>query len=241
VREDSAIQGLPIPSGGKHFPSTQWHLIRKAKDGTEGERKAAREQILWLYYAPVYRFFQRVLKVRRDDVTDVTQDYFKRFLEKDFLKGIRHEKSFRGFVKTTCRSHYQNWREKENLRKTASLVDEEGKAIDIPVSDAEIDRIADDEFGREYLQRAIQVTKERLESEGKGMSFRILEMRDLSGEDPAPKHKEIAKRLGIGLIEERNRLHEARVVFRAVLKELASAGAEDPKRELSDLGLDRYF
>ena len=100
----------------------------RGREGAGSQRKVALEDLFRLYYKPVYRFFQKALAIEGRHLDDVTQDFFTRFVEKDFLKSVAQEKSFRGFLKVACRRHYVNWRKAQQSAKrgggrTVSLQD----------------------------------------------------------------------------------------------------------------------
>lgn len=240
------MRGFPTPAGGNPWPDSPWSLIHKVREGSPEEKRALQDRLLLLYYKPVYRFFQRVLGLHEERLKDITQDFFTRFVEKDFLKNIHHEKSFRSFLKVACRRHYINWLDAERVRrapggkKVVSMEDDEGRTADVPMPEERTSEVIDQELRTDTVQRAVARLRERLVAEGKETYFRVFEARTrFDGEKPA-EYAAIAKELGLAVYDVRNYLSAARKAFRQVLMELAGETADDPKSELNELGLGGY-
>jgi RNA polymerase sigma-70 factor (ECF subfamily) len=100
VTEETAIGG-----DRASFLPTLWTLVLRAKDPGSPERGQALEQLIQLYWKPVYFFIRR----RGNDVEnakDLTQSFFAAFLERDFLKTVAPEKGkFRSFLQASV-SHF---------------------------------------------------------------------------------------------------------------------------------------
>lgn len=222
---DSSLRHLPSAPGP--WPSTPWSRLLKWPELPAADRKAALERITTLYYKPVYRFFQRVLGLHGDDLTNVTQDFFTRWIEKDFLKGLSYEKSFRAFLKVACRRHYVNWLEARRDRA-------------VPLADRDVAARVDEGFDEElktwYVDEARGRTRRRLLAEGKDDYVRVFEAR-LAGDEYAA----IAEKVGKRVYDVRNYLSKARAFFREELLALAAERADDPEAELRELGLARYL
>lgn len=240
---DSRHEGLPSATGG-HYPETSYSLIGKIKRASGREKQELLNQLITSYYEPIYRFFQRVLDVHGERLKDVTQDFFTRFVEKDFLKYFTYEKSFRNFLKVACRRHYINWLDAERVRKEPG-----GRKIlpmpdpnpDPPVSEERTSRMVDEELRQDYIRRSIQRLREALAAEGKEKYFRVFEMRTrFEGEKPTD-YETISQEVGVRVYDVRNYLSAARKKFREILVDLAFESSEDPKSELRDLGLAKYL
>lgn len=224
-----------LPSArSRRFPDTSWGLVERCRNGTDDDRKAAREQLVLLYWKPVYRFYQRALGIRGDRLEDLTQAFFARFLEKDFLRNLREHVSFRGFLKTACRRFLVNYTESQKRHEGVSRLDSDSR--EAPFDDARIDREIDAEFRRYYIEEALELTRMDLEKKGKEASFLVLRERTL-GEGEPPSYDAIAAKLGLTLIDVRHRLSEARRVFRRMIVRLARERSDAPEDELAELGL----
>lgn len=228
------LGAFPTPSGGQPWPVTVWQVVRRAQAGTDDDRAGAREYLLQIYYKPVHRFFERVLGLHDDRLDDVTQGFFARFIEKDFLKNITYQKSFRHFLQLACRRHYINWLEAERARW--------GRVV--PLEDLAEERssaLLDEELRRWYLEETVARLGRRLASDGKPLYFEIFQARVTFDGTRATPYDELARRFGIGVFDVRNHLTAARKAFREILGELAQERSKDPRGELQDLDLLKYL
>lgn len=240
----SHLKGLPSPPAGKFWPETVWDLVRAARDGAAEEREIARRELLTAYYKPVYRFFGRVLGAGADRVQDVTQDFFARFIEKDFLKGIRHEKSFQAFLKLACRRHYINWCEAERVRRGGSRavvpLDESGAPLAAPLAEEAFDGMLDAELRDELLNQALESTRTRLTASGREKAWAVFAAKTAPRDGEAADYASLARRFSISVYDVGNRLAAARKVFREALLDLARRRCGDPSEALAELGLQDW-
>lgn len=226
--------------GAEGWPSTPWTLVRAARAGEvlAGGGERARDRLVELYYVPVERFFRRTLRVPEADARDVTHELFARLLEREFLQGITHETSFRGFLKLACRRHCATWRAASAaaLARAGAIADD-GE----PLDDGAIDDAVDDELRRYYVAEAARRVAAELLAQGKPETLAIFEARTrLDGERPED-YASLAARFDLRVYDVRNRLTAARRLFRRALRALASERADDPRAELAELGLLRYL
>jgi len=222
-------------TSGRIWPSTIWSLIRQGREGAPEERKEARERLCRLYYKPVFSFFQKVLRVSVSDVEDVTQDFFTRFVERDFLQNITHEKSFRGFLKLACRRHFINWLESRR-----------SPGIEVPLEAAttspeRIDSMIDEEVRAWTLEEAVSRLRKELIRQGKELQFHIFEARAGLGGMAPTSYRELAAGFGISVYDTGNHLASARRLIRKFLLEVAAERSDDPSEELRAMGLQEFF
>ena len=218
---------------GKTWPSTPWTLLRGWRDLAAAPKGEALERLSRLYYKPVARFFERVLGVRGADRDDLTQDFFVRFLELDFPGRLRHEGSFRGFLKVAARRHCLSWREKHRARA--------GSLEGFDVAEQRLDAALDEELRRDLLEAAEARVRNALAAEGKDAYLKVLDARlrrDADGKPP--EYADIAREIGRGVFDVRNYLNRIRELFREALAALAAERSADPDRELDELGLGSF-
>ncbi len=228
------------------LPETPWTLLRRARDGDEPDRRAALDELLPLYYKPVRSFFGRVLRVDGQSLDDVTQDFFARFVEKEFVKSLRHEKSFRAFVKVCCRRHWINWLEAKRRAgprdaHVHGLHDRDGAPLDLAAADGELDELVDAEMLRITIDRALERLRETLTRQGKAVYLEVFLARTRFDDGPTRSYEAIAEQVGRSVYDVRNYLTHARKVFRRALLEVASQQSDRPRDELRELGLLRYL
>lgn len=229
----------PACRSGGGWPPTPWSLIRRARGGAGAERsRFALERLLEQYYAPVRRFFSRVLRVGDDGADDIAHDLIALLLERDFLESIRHETSFRGFLKVACRRHCASARiaEAASRRALRALPVRDG-ALD----DEALDGVVDDELRRFYIEEAARRLREELLKRRKRDALAIFEARTRFDGSRPEEYRALAERFGTRIYDVRNQLSSARKLFRKHLLRIASERADDPRGELRDLGLERYL
>lgn len=235
-RDDSSLPHLPSDPRGKRWPDTPWSLLLRWKNLGDADRKGALDRIVGQYYKPVYRFFQRVLGLHGDDLTNATQDFFVRFIEKDFLKNLDHAGSFRAFLKVACRRHYLNWMEKNRPRAVAL-----GEMAEPVLPEDRSSALLDEELRKDYLDGALERVRARLRQEGKDVYIQVLEARmRRDDQGRAPELAAIALEVGRGVYDVRNYLTRVRQLFREALHEIAALRTEQPRKELEELDLLRF-
>lgn len=90
------------------FPVTRWSVVAEARDEGAGEAAAALEELCRTYWMPLYA------AVRRrgngpEEARDLTQGFFARLLEKDWLQAANREKGrFRTFLMVALKRYLAN-------------------------------------------------------------------------------------------------------------------------------------
>lgn len=218
------------------WPTTPWDMIRTARLGPDGQRRAVLESLLALYYVPVHRFFARALSARDGEADDVTHDLFAKLLERDLIQGLPHETSLRGFLKVACRRQYANRRASEAAERRALRA---AAALEI-ADDAAIDAAVDEELRRFYVEEAMRRTRQDLVRRGKEDLVAMFEARVRFDGARPDDYAAIAERFGVRVYDVQNGLALARKVFRRELLRVVAERAEDPRTELRELGLERF-
>jgi RNA polymerase sigma factor (sigma-70 family) len=87
------------------FETTDWSLILQATADSSAVARGALARLLETYWPPVYAFIRRKGHSAAD-AEDLTQAYFARFFEKDYLNDFRPEAGrFRTFLRASV-SHF---------------------------------------------------------------------------------------------------------------------------------------
>ena len=72
------------------FATTHWSVVLAAKQGDPAQALAALEKLCGAYWSPLYAYIRR----EGHDATeaqDLTQEFFARLLEKDYLGHLHHQ------------------------------------------------------------------------------------------------------------------------------------------------------
>ena len=175
VDADTAIGG---PSG--QFPSTRFSLIEAAGSGLS---EAAMNQVIALYWKPVYHFIRVKFQKSNEDAKDLTQAFFANVLQRDFFPRFDPAKaSFRTYLRMAVERYTANQHASENRQKRGGSLEFE------PVEDHEIATESPElEFEREWRRQlfalALDDLRKHCEHAGKQVHFSIFEDYDLSERD----------------------------------------------------------
>src|SRR5438067_6076391 len=132
-----------------HFATTHWSLVLAARDRAEPGAADALSCLCALYWYPLYAYVRRCGH-GADEAHDLTQEFFARLLEKDFLAAVdRGKGKFRSFLLAACKHFLSNERDKARTRKRGGG----REPISIDVDHAE---------GRYRLEPAHDLTPEQL-------------------------------------------------------------------------------
>jgi DNA-directed RNA polymerase specialized sigma24 family protein len=81
------------------FTTTIWEDIRNAREGSAEQAREALEKLCRTYRFAIYAFIRRERNCTHEEAEDLTQEFFARFLEKDYLWDCDKERGrFRNFL-----------------------------------------------------------------------------------------------------------------------------------------------
>jgi RNA polymerase sigma factor (sigma-70 family) len=245
--DDSSIG----PAAGR-FPATRWSVILAARSGDAAERQRALEAIAAAYWKPVYKYVRLRWSRSREDAQDLTQEFFARLLEKDFLAGFD---SARGRLRTFLRVCVDRFT--ANEAKAAQRLKRGGGAavlsLDFEGAEGELARIEppapeslEDFFEKEWVRSFFGLALEQFEKEcsarGKETHFRLFERYDLDDSERELSYDALAREFGITTTDVTNYLAWARREFRRIalerLRELTGSDAEFRREARALLGVE---
>jgi RNA polymerase sigma-70 factor (ECF subfamily) len=200
--------------------------VLAAKNGQSPRAGEAFEQLCRVYWPPLYAFIRRE-GYEEAEAKDLTQEFFLRLIERDYLQRLRHRQGkFRSFLLTFLKHFLQEEREKANAQKRgggkliASLdqLAEHGSYLAEPVDHLTPDQV----FERRWAQNVFQVALNRLRDEyvasGRGAFFELL--KDFQPRTPgAPSYIEIGERFGMTEAAVKSAVQRMRTRHREILRE----------------------
>jgi RNA polymerase sigma factor (sigma-70 family) len=100
------------------FDDTHWSVILSAMDKQRpAEAADARERLCRVYWPPLYAYVRR-LGESPHEAQDLTQEFFARFLKKDYLAAVDQAKGrFRSFMLAALKHFLSNERDKQRAQK----------------------------------------------------------------------------------------------------------------------------
>ncbi len=204
------------------FPNqTAWTAILDAQDAASPERRARLERLAALYWKPVHNHLRLQWNLNGDDAADLTQEFFLRFLEEDFLKGAAPERGrFRTFLKMKLRDLVI-----DDLRKRTALkrggaakfvaIDSEG-TLEPRWKGLQPDEAFDREWAACLMAESIRALERSLQAEGSENVFKALQHCVLL--KPAKSYRDCAALLGIKESDVRNYVFRARTLLRDTVR-----------------------
>ena len=99
------------------FRSTHWSLVLAARDREAPQAEAALAELCRAYWYPLYGFIRRQGHAV-EAAQDLTQEFFVRLMEKDFLAGVdRVQGRFRSYLLVACKHFLANEAAKARAQK----------------------------------------------------------------------------------------------------------------------------
>jgi RNA polymerase sigma-70 factor (ECF subfamily) len=208
------------------FETTNWSLIVRAKDGSSAAARTALAGLCESYWPPVYAFIRR-RGLAPADAEDLTQSYFARFFEKDYLRDFRPQAGrFRTFLLSSVSHFLANEWDRERAKKRGG-----GHApISLDAASAEqrlrlepVDRLTPEAlFARQWaaavLARGLERLREEQTAAGGGARFARLKP-FLTGDGATADYAALAAELGTSAGALRVAVHRLRRRFAALLRE----------------------
>lgn len=216
------------------FETTRWSLILRAARGEAVESGLALALLCEAYWYPVYAFVRRQ-GYSAADAEDLTQGYFARFLEKEYLKDVRPEYGrFRSFLLASVRHFLSNERDRERAlkrgggRRLVSLdAAEAERSYELePVDTTTPETLFERSWARAVFARVLERLDEMPAGAGRSRLDRLRPF--LTGGEAAAPYADIAREWGVGESAVRVAVHRLRKRFADIFREeVAGTVAED--------------
>jgi RNA polymerase sigma-70 factor (ECF subfamily) len=215
---------------GEDAPSispTRWSIILRARDTNGAERRESLEQLIRIYWRPLYAYLRKKWNKNNEDAKDLTQAFFADLLREPVLQGVEPEKGrFRTFLLVRLRNFMLNEKEAESALKRGGgepLLPLETEGDWLNSSDnLTPEEIFDQEWERAIVHKAIRELREAYAQEKREVYFQVFKAYDLES-DSQESYAALAVRLGIKETDVINYLSHAR----RRLRQLAAAIVRD--------------
>jgi RNA polymerase sigma factor (sigma-70 family) len=161
------------------FVTTRWTVVLSAGRRSSPQADQALEELCRAYWYPLYAFVRRHGR-SREEAEDLTQAFFARFLEKNYLEGLRRERGrFRAFLLAALKHFLANeWdranRQKRGGQATHLSLDWESAENHYHLEPADTlspDRLYDRAWALALLEKVITRLREECEAAGRGVLF----------------------------------------------------------------------
>ena len=186
------------------------------------------DQVIALYWKPVYRFLRVKFHKSNEDAKDLTQGFFASALQRDFFARFDPAKaSFRTYLRMAAERYAANEYASENRQKRGGEVEFES------VDEFEIAAESpENEFEREWRRQLFSLALDDLRTHctetGRQLQFRIFEDYDLADRDRV-SYSDLAAKYVIPETTVTNYLAWVRRTLRAFITDRLRATTSGPK------------
>ncbi len=247
------VDDTRIGGAGDKFPPTRWSAIVAARSDDPAERARAWEAIVAAYWKPVYKYIRLRWGKSNEDAKDLTQEFFFRVIEKEFLNSYDPSKARLPTFLRTCIDGFVSNQDKaaRRIKRGGDAVllslDFETAAGEFLRSEPPSPESAEDYFEKEWIRSlftlAVESLREECKARGKNVHFRLFERYDL--DDSAERllsYEQLARDFGLSVTDVTNYLAFARREFRRIalekLRETTASEEEFRREARSLLGMD---
>lgn len=221
-----ATASSEVAEGRPVFVTTHWSVVLSARKKHSPQSAAALETLCRTYWYPLYAYVRRQGH-SPPDAQDLTQEFFARLLQKDYLKAAAREKGrFRTFLIVALKRFLANEWDRVRAQKRGggqpllsldAEIAEERYRIE-PVEGATADRIYERRWALTLLDRTMTRLRQEFTAAGKAEEFKRLKA-CLTAERGDISYAEIAGALGQSEGTVRVVVHRLRKRFREIFRE----------------------
>lgn len=233
----------PPSSGAKVgvFATTHWSVVLATADQDLPQARVALEQLCRIYWYPLY-FYVRRLGHSHEDAQDLTQEFFARLLEKNYLAAADPEKGkFRTLLLVMLKRFLANKWEQANRQKRGGGAEiipldpehTQYRYLAEPPDDLSPDKAYDRRWARILLARVTERLRARCMAEGKGRLF--AELQPLLSGQGEESYEAMARRLQVPKVTFKVLVHRFRQRYGQLLREEIASTVSSPEQVQDEL------
>jgi RNA polymerase sigma-70 factor (ECF subfamily) len=218
-RNDTEIGGI-----ASAFPSTQWSVLREARDRRSPGYREAIGELCRVYWKPVYLYLRASRAMDNERAKDLTQRFLLEVLEGDLLARFSPDHgSFRAYLRGALRlflieDHRDGNALKRGGGRTVISIDreEEGRLAEkADAAGADPDRLFDREWADAVLEQAVAALREELAGK---VAFRVFDRYELNPPpDGPPSYAELSREFSLKETDVSNHLMACRKRLRELV------------------------
>jgi RNA polymerase sigma factor (sigma-70 family) len=219
------------------FATTNWSLVLAAAARSDTPTSCqALASLCETYWYPLYAFVRRQ-GYNQEEAGDLTQSYFLRLLEKDYLKSINPEAGrFRSFLLASLRHFLANEWDRAHALKRApmatpiplDLQTAERRYSVEPAHGSTPEKVFEQQWALAVLEKTLARLGGELAEEGKEARFERLKPY-LTGEEPSLPYSRVAADLDMSEGAVKAVVHRMRRRFGRLLREEIAATVAQPE------------
>lgn len=225
----------PDNSHADIFATTRWTVVLAAGARTSPQSASALDELCRVYWFPLYAYIRRRGHAKAD-AEDLTQAFFARFLEKNYLDGLSAERGkFRAFLLAALKHFLANeWDKTQRIKRGGHVshfpLDLQSADTQFQVADAlaaSPDRAFDREWAVALLAHVIERLRAECAAEGRAEQFDAIKIFLTAGKGALP-HAAVAHSLGMEETAVRVAVHRMRKRYRQLLRDEVAQTLSDP-------------
>jgi RNA polymerase sigma-70 factor (ECF subfamily) len=225
----------PTPAPGDIFATTHWTVVLAAGRRSAPEADRALEELCRTYWYPLYAYVRRQ-GYSKEDAEDLTQGFFARFLERNYLEGLSSEKGrFRAFLLAALKHFLANEHDRAGRQKRGGGVaplsldwqDADTRYQIDPADQLSPDKLYDRAWAMTLLEQVITRLRAECAAEGKATVFEQLKPFLMVGRGDIP-YGQAAAGLGVNEGAARVAVHRLRQRYRELLRQQIAQTLSDP-------------
>jgi RNA polymerase sigma factor (sigma-70 family) len=219
---DSEQSRDSVPPGARQFVTTHWSVVLRAGN----ESAAALEELCRTYWYPLYAYVRRQ-GYSPSDAQDLTQAFFARLLEKNYVADAQQEKGkFRTFLLIALKRFLADEWGRQHAQKRGGFhaivsIDQEQAESRLsaePAHDASPDLIFERQWALTLIEQARLRLREEYVASGRMALFEQLEG-CLTKNETASPYADIAARLNLTVPAVKMAVQRLRARYRELLRE----------------------
>ena len=230
----------PGPKPGEWFATTHWSVVGAAGQVDSARRAEALERLCRTYWYPLFAFVCR-RGHSLEDAQDLTQEFFARLLDKNYVQTADPERGrFRTFLLTALKGFLANEWDRGQAQKRG------GGRIPLPLEDltpeqlhhlsAQTELTPEQAYERNWalalLEQARREVRDEYAAAGKLARFGSLEP-FLPGDRQELTYAQVGASLGLSEEAVKSEVHRMKRRFREVVRTLIAHSVETPE-EIDD-------
>ncbi|MDB6123703.1 MAG: hypothetical protein JWQ71_2696 [Pedosphaera sp.] len=212
-------------AGGGHFVTTHWSAVVRAGQVDAASAHVALDELCQTYWYPLYAFIRRQGRAPQD-AEDLTQAFFARLLEKNFVAAADPEKGkFRTFLLAALKRFMANEWDRDHAQKrggfqTVIAIDQavvESRFNADLTHDLQPDVLFERQWAMMLLERVMSLLQEEYVATGRATLFEHLRS-CLAKQEATQSYALIAVELKLTEAAVKTAVHRLRTRYREILR-----------------------
>ena len=230
------------------FPQTQRSVIADLRSADATFRSSAYEKVVAAYWKPAYKHVRLRWRTSNEDAKDLVQGFFTSALDKAFFHDFDPGRAtFRTYLRT-CLDRFVA-KENQSARRmkrgggiTLVSLDFESAERELALATPAVEDCFHKEWVRNLFDLAVAALRQRCESEGRQLPFRVFERYDLTATDERITYDQVAREFGVPPTAVTNYLAAMRRALRRIvlenLRQITSGEVEFRREARALLGIE---